>query len=282
MSRDFKDEYETYLENEIPDLWSRIEPKLADKPAVKTVKKRKKRNLTFYYGIAAAGLLLAISVPVALRFASGGQRMDNSSSGGAQYFAADMEQGTDAGDSGTMNAGDDSIVYQEEAAESEGWEDSMEFESMESNSMESNSMNQNDMAPAMESAGEPAEDSFLSDHDMENNGSANAVVNDGSVDESDGVQANDQTEASRSEILVKMIGTVQDINYYKDRIVYLLIVSEVSEAAGVSADDAVEIVQYLSDQEDPVLLPVGQTVSLVVLKNTAGTYELAGIESGGF
>lgn len=276
MNRDFKNEYETHLDNEIPDLWSRIEPRLADKPAVKTVKKRKKRNLTFYYGIAAAGLLLAISVPVALRFASGSQRMDNSSSGGAQDFMA--AQSADAADSISMNSESGGSVYQEEAAESEVGEDFM--------------------APAMESADEAVEDSFLYDYDMENSAGANTVTNDsadnGSIDENDiaseaipeasldGLQSNDRAEGSQSEILIEITGIIQETKQYRDRIVYLLVVGEASEEAGLSTDDEIEIIQYLSDQEDPVVLPEGQTVRLLVLKNSAGTYELAETDSSRF
>ena len=40
MKRDFQDEYQSYIESDIPDLWARIEPNLADKKSV--IKKSKK------------------------------------------------------------------------------------------------------------------------------------------------------------------------------------------------------------------------------------------------
>lgn len=267
MSRDFKNEYETYLENEIPDLWSRIEPRLADKPAAK---KRKKRNLTFYYGIAAAGLLLAISVPVALRFASGSQRMDNSFSGGAQDFVADVEFGGDTADS-MMNSQSGSGMLQEaEAAAPEAWWGDSTESSMEN---------------SVEDAGMAVEDSFLNDSDIQYNGitgESEYTPENAETANNDGGTQNDRSEGAQSEKLLEITGVVQEIRQYRDRIIYLIVVSEASEEAGLSVDDEVEIIQYLSDREPPAMLPEDQTVRLSVLKNSAGTYELVEIDSSRF
>lgn len=72
MSRDLKHEYEAMLDQEIPDLWSRIEPRLADKkgtqnaePKGKSIRTRRIRRSTIavWGSLAAACVCLAIILP---------------------------------------------------------------------------------------------------------------------------------------------------------------------------------------------------------------------------
>lgn len=72
MSRDLKQEYEEMLDQEIPDLWSRIEPRLADKKETqnaeqkeKTMPKRriKRSTIAVLGSLAAACVCLAIILP---------------------------------------------------------------------------------------------------------------------------------------------------------------------------------------------------------------------------
>lgn len=72
MSRDLKQEYEAMLDQEIPDLWSRIEPRLADKkgtqnetPKGKSIRTRriKRSTIAVWGSLAAACVCLAIILP---------------------------------------------------------------------------------------------------------------------------------------------------------------------------------------------------------------------------
>lgn len=106
MSRDLKREYEAMLDQEIPDLWSRIEPQLADKKAAQAVpmspegegsgsrggvrKKQKisRRTIAVWGSFAAACVCLAIVIPIWTR---NGKGMEAKKSDG-RHFMADQAQ----------------------------------------------------------------------------------------------------------------------------------------------------------------------------------------------
>lgn len=73
MKRDFQDEYQSYIESDVPDLWARIEPNLADKKsAVKNeksvVRKEKSKKLVRFMKtaipIAACLCVLVVGIGV--------------------------------------------------------------------------------------------------------------------------------------------------------------------------------------------------------------------------
>lgn len=87
MGRDLKREYEAMLDQEIPDLWSRIEPQLADKKAAQaapmrsdgsgsraSVRKKQRisrRTIAVWGSFAAACVCLAIAIPIWIRSGKG-------------------------------------------------------------------------------------------------------------------------------------------------------------------------------------------------------------------
>lgn len=66
MSRDFEKEYLELVNEEIPDLWDRIESRLSEKTALKTEKKKEKNPVIFfkrYAGPAAAVVCAVVAIP---------------------------------------------------------------------------------------------------------------------------------------------------------------------------------------------------------------------------
>lgn len=104
MSRDLKREYEAMLDQEIPDLWSRIEPQLADKKASQAVPmgpegisargsmrkthRMSRRTIAVWGSFAAACVCLAIVIPIWTR---SGKGMEAKKSDG-RHFMADQAQ----------------------------------------------------------------------------------------------------------------------------------------------------------------------------------------------
>lgn len=116
MSRDLKSEYEAMLDQEIPDLWSRIEPRLADKKGTqnaeakgKSIRTRRIKRSTFavWGSLAAACVCLAIIIPAwnrSKKDANGTYQMESGSA--ANTAAADQsvpQMAKDEPDGGMMN-----------------------------------------------------------------------------------------------------------------------------------------------------------------------------------
>lgn len=119
MKRDFQDEYQSYIESDVPDLWARIEPNLADKKsAVKNEKsvarKEKSKKLVRFMKtaipIAACLCVLVVGIGVMqLR----GQNKD-------MVAEAPMEAaGEEACADEPMEDAAESEAFMEDAAESE-------------------------------------------------------------------------------------------------------------------------------------------------------------------
>ena len=103
MSRDLKHEYEAMLDQEIPDLWSRIEPRLADKKATqneepkgKSIRTRriKRSTIAVWGSLAAACVCLAIILP-AWR---GNEKSNEKSANGTNQTASAESADTTAAD----------------------------------------------------------------------------------------------------------------------------------------------------------------------------------------
>lgn len=140
MSRDLKQEYEAMLDQEIPDLWSRIEPRLADKkgtqneePKGKSIRKRRIRRSTIavWGSLAAACVCLAIILPAWRGNVKNADEMDRetnqtASAGNADTTAADMAPAAQEmlqSDNGMMNGMGSEAANDDSAAEYDGFAD---------------------------------------------------------------------------------------------------------------------------------------------------------------
>ncbi|MBD5533071.1 MAG: hypothetical protein HDQ98_12915 [Lachnospiraceae bacterium] len=140
MSRDLKHEYEAMLDQEIPDLWSRIEPRLADKkgtqneePKGKSIRKRRIRRSTIavWGSLAAACVCLAIILPAWRGNVKNADETNlTASAGNADTTAADMapaaqemQQSEAQSDNGMMNGMGSEAANNDSAVEYDGFAD---------------------------------------------------------------------------------------------------------------------------------------------------------------
>lgn len=136
MSRDLKQEYEAMLDQEIPDLWSRIEPRLADKKATQNVEpkgksirtRRIRRSTIAVWGsLAAACVCLAIILPAwrgNVKNADGTNQTASAES--ADTTAADRApaaQEMQQSDNGMMNGMGSEAAYNDSEGEFDGFAD---------------------------------------------------------------------------------------------------------------------------------------------------------------
>lgn len=163
MSRDLKREYEAMLDQEIPDLWSRIEPQLADKKTAQAapmspegegsgsrggVRKKQKisrRTIAVWGSFAAACVCLAIVIPIWTR---NGKGMEAKKSDGRHFMADQAQSAQD--------------VYDGAVFDKPGRQESMEADSIS----------------MMESLQEPAAAS-------QDNAGSNAAMNNGIMQDND-------------------------------------------------------------------------------------------------
>ncbi|MBD5467657.1 MAG: anti-sigma factor [Lachnospiraceae bacterium] len=135
MSRDLKHEYEAMLDQEIPDLWSRIEPRLADKKGTqnaeskgKSIRTRriKRSTIAVWGSLAAACVCLAIILPAWRGNEKSAERTNQTASAeSADTTAADMApaaQEMQQSDNGMMN-GMASEAHDDLAGEYDGFAD---------------------------------------------------------------------------------------------------------------------------------------------------------------
>ena len=137
MSRDLKHEYEAMLDQEIPDLWSRIEPRLADKkgtqneePKGKSIRTRRIRRSTIavWGSLAAACVCLAIIFPAwrGNEKSANGTNQTASAESAANTTAADMApaaQEMQQSDNGMMNGMGSDAAYDDPEGEFDGFAD---------------------------------------------------------------------------------------------------------------------------------------------------------------
>ncbi len=107
MSRDFKQEYTQYMNEQTPDLWARIEANLPAKETtamvetetsednkVKFFSLKNSRMLTYGMTAAAALLVCVLALPTLRGLSVKNQERDNAASyDGAARFAADLNEG---------------------------------------------------------------------------------------------------------------------------------------------------------------------------------------------
>lgn len=137
MSRDLKHEYEAMLDQEIPDLWSRIEPRLADKKGTqnaeskgKSIRTRriKRSTIAVWGSLAAACVCLAIILPAwrgSVKNADGTNQTASAESA-ADTTAADMApaaQEMQQSDNGMMNGMGSEAANDDLAGEYDGFAD---------------------------------------------------------------------------------------------------------------------------------------------------------------
>ena len=96
MNKNLEKEYINQIQNDVPDLWSRIEAGLEEKTLVtqgQNVKKqRKKRTFFIGGGIMAAGLCMAVAIPVFIRTIDKNSSMDMATSIDASTNAVTAER----------------------------------------------------------------------------------------------------------------------------------------------------------------------------------------------
>lgn len=110
--KNLEEAYKKSQQEEIPDLWARIEEKLPEKK-----KKKKIISITRYLGVAAAALFLCILIPGVLRIAGGAKSADSSNE--MAYDTAANFENADAASQYTIGTTDDGM----EEAVSEGAEE---------------------------------------------------------------------------------------------------------------------------------------------------------------
>ncbi len=139
MSRDLKHEYEAMLDQEIPDLWSRIEPRLSDKKGTQNAESERKRirprrikrsTIAVWGSLAAACVCLAIILPAwrgNTKSAKNEERTNQTvSAGSADTTAADMApaaQEMPQSDNGMMNGMGSEAAKDDSAVEYDGFAD---------------------------------------------------------------------------------------------------------------------------------------------------------------
>lgn len=141
MSRDLKHEYEAMLDQEIPDLWSRIEPRLADKkgmqnaePKEKSIRTRriKRSTIAVWGSLAAACVCLAIIFPAwrGNEKSADGTKNQMALAGNADTTAADMapaaqemQQSEPQSDNSMMNGMGSEAANNDSAVEYDGFAD---------------------------------------------------------------------------------------------------------------------------------------------------------------
>lgn len=123
MGRDLKQEYEEMLDQEIPDLWSRIEPALADKKArlrekpSKNPVRFKRSTIAVISSLAAACVCLAVILP-AWR---GNQKKDNRTNYESAADNNAAAQDTAQTENGMMNNMEPEDVYDGSAGGYDGF-----------------------------------------------------------------------------------------------------------------------------------------------------------------
>ena len=142
MKRDFKDEYQEYIESDMPDLWSRIEPNLKEKAPADTGRKRSNIYLMKTLIPAAACLCL-------LLVGIGALSLNRGAKDGAAYDAGAAEGIAETSEAPMETPMEAANEEAEDEASGEIWEEAAE-----------------DGAAAEEIARETAEEEFATDESM--------------------------------------------------------------------------------------------------------------------
>lgn len=145
--QNLEEAYKKAMQEEVPDLWTRIEEKLPEKK-----KKNKIISITRYMGVAAAALFLCVLIPGVISITRGAKSADSSADARveATFDAAyDAEYSTDyemqqnvmvdsgAGEDGATTAGTfDDKAEQAAPAETESLQESLKEDMSVNNSMQ--------------------------------------------------------------------------------------------------------------------------------------------------
>lgn len=142
MKRDFKDEYQEYIESDMPDLWSRIEPNLKEKAPADTGRKRS--NIYLIKALIPAAACLCL-----LLVGIGALSLNRGAKDGAAYDAGAAEGIAETAEAPMETPMESENEEAKDGASGEIWEEAAE-----------------DGAAAEEIARETAEEEFAADESM--------------------------------------------------------------------------------------------------------------------
>lgn len=182
MKRDFKDEYQEYIESDMPDLWSRIEPNLKEKAPADTGRKRSNIYLIKTLIPAAACLCLLLVGIGALslnRGAKDGAAYDAGAADGiAETSEAPMEMPMEA-ENEEAEGGAPGEIWEEAAEDGAAAEEiareTAEEEFAADESMTEAAREETATAKAEKPAAEAAQDSDMVNAPAANGGNGEAV-----------------------------------------------------------------------------------------------------------
>lgn len=279
MSKDLKNEYEALLESDIPDLWSRIEPRLHEKHVetqnvIQTKihdehimpsdvsqyqKNQKKQGVTkkiyFYSGIVAACLCLAIAIPAIVRFADSGAKFEESKDmamNAATMDSAVMDSA--ALDSTAMDsaAAPDSVIETEDWAPQENTGAAGDFDVMEESTSEIEDAASDGISDYV--ANDMAEDAAASEEQRS--------------EESASEESVQVPETEMLEVRGEVLGIVVNDNHMNtDRIVYeiALRMDDADKPEVVKETERIQVVQYRDENgELQAVFSQGMVVSMKI------------------
>ncbi|MDE6749187.1 MAG: hypothetical protein K2K21_09035 [Lachnospiraceae bacterium] len=251
MERDFKQEFIELKQNEIPDLWNRIEAGLSEKEVTASVPEKaessfKKINWRRWGTLAAACLCVAIIIPaIALRTGndsspsySGGQSDGNMSNSAPMYYGVEdyatsdePEMNGSDSDGASASADTSGIYYEYEAATgmADDWDNS-----------DAGAHGDMEMSQESNNAETPSE--------TENTSETTETDKDVQAENSETIKELDLQDGQKIEgVLVQIVDT-EFIEFSGEEIIYQAIVLEPDADAVLTKNMQIEIV-YVFDME---------------------------------
>lgn len=117
MSKNLEMEYKKQIQNNVPDLWDRIEAGLEEKkPASQRQRRNTARRKNFYFiggGILAAGLCVAVALPVFTRTTKNDCATDAALSVDMNAESVDECQDNEAAEDFVMNNAENAMMLEE-------------------------------------------------------------------------------------------------------------------------------------------------------------------------
>lgn len=117
MSKNLEMEYKKQIQNNVPDLWDRIEAGLEEKkPASQRQRRNTARRKNFYFiggGILAAGLCVAVALPVFTRTTKNDCATDAALSVDMNAESVDEYQDNEAAEDFVMNNAENAMMLEE-------------------------------------------------------------------------------------------------------------------------------------------------------------------------
>lgn len=116
MSKNLEMEYKKQIQNNVPDLWDRIEVGLEEKPARQRKRGSTARRKNFYFiggGILAAGICVAVALPVFTRTAKNDCATNAALSADMNAESVDECQDNETAENFAMNNPENAMMMEE-------------------------------------------------------------------------------------------------------------------------------------------------------------------------